>query len=96
MPRWVDGSRARIIVIAVLTLFSVAYITKTSSAAVSGYQLNELENSVTQLNEEIQKLNTESISYSSIKNIQERVKATEMVAVGKIVHVAPVEVVAVR
>ena len=96
MPTWVDGARSRVLVLALLVLFSGAYIFKTSSVAVGGYTLNELENNISQLNSDIQKLQTESISYSSIQSIQQRVKDSNMVVVGKIQHITPVEVVAVR
>jgi len=96
MPVWVDSARSRVVVLVLLTLFSSAYVFKTSSVAVSGYTLHELEINISQLNSEIQKLQTESISYSSIQSIQQRVKDSNMVAVGKIQHVTPVEVVAVR
>ncbi len=64
--------------------------------AVGGYTLHELENNISQLNSEIQKLQTDNISYSSIQSIQNRAQEVNMVAVGKIKHIAPVEVVAIR
>jgi allophanate hydrolase subunit 1 len=96
LPTCINGLRARVAVMTLLVVFSSAYIFQTSSTGVSGYKLHELENNIAQLNGEIQKLETESISYSSIKNIQERVKSTDMVAVARINHLTPMEVVAVR
>ncbi|MFA7653463.1 MAG: hypothetical protein WCX97_00255 [Candidatus Magasanikbacteria bacterium] len=96
IPAWVDGQRARIAMFAVFILFFGGYILKTNSMAVSGYKLHELESNISQLDAEIQRLETESISYSSIQSIKERAKDVEMVAVGKIQHINPAETVAVR
>ena len=89
LPAWVDGLSTRIVLTVMVLGFSVAYVAQTSSMVVSGYTLHELENNIAQLNSDIQKVQTETVSYSSIQSIQQRAKSSDMVAVGKIDHLNP-------
>ena len=89
LPEWVTGMRTRVILTVVFVFVSGAYIIKTSSAAVSGYDIHTLENKVSGLQSDIQKLQTEVVTYDSIGNIQKRAGETNMVAVGEIKHLTP-------
>ena len=86
VPEWVTGMRTRVILTAAFVFFTGAYIIQTSAGAVSGYDVHTLESQVSSLQSDIQKLQTEVVTYDSIGSIQKRAQETNMVAVGEIKH----------
>jgi len=84
LPTWATGARARLALMLVGAIFTTGYIFKIGSTAISGYDLNTLEQKNALLQEDIRKLETQVAGFQSIQSIQTRVKETNMVAVGKI------------
>jgi len=87
MPKWFDYKIFKIGIIMVLVLLIGGYVMKTSSTAVSGYEIHDLEEQVSGLEKEISKLEIELADYSSLQNIEARLASTDMVEVSKISYV---------
>jgi len=84
LPTWATGTRARLTLMLVGAIFTTGYIFKISSTAISGYDLNTLENKTAVLQDDIRKLETQVAGFQSLQSIQSRAQATNMVAVEKI------------
>ena len=67
-----------------VALCGIIFVAQTSSAAKSGYQMHDLENQVAGLHTEIHKMEVDIADYSSMGSIQNRLKDSGMVAVGKL------------
>jgi len=84
LPTYLSGKAARIVLSLVVVFCGVGYIFQVSSTAVSGYEINSLQNQSDDLKKEIQKLQVEIADYSSLNSVQVRAKNLGMVAVGDI------------
>lgn len=60
-------------------LFGVMYIIQTNSISTKGYEMSDLENKITLLEQENQKLEFQIASNKSMKSIQSRLVGTELV-----------------
>jgi hypothetical protein len=72
IPAWLRGRTARVVYLSILTLFLVAYVREVSSAATSGYEMRDLQNQVSALNEEIRGLNVQVAADTSLPTLQKR------------------------
>lgn len=60
-------------------LFGIMYIMQTNSISTKGYEMNELENKITLLEQENQKIQFHLASNKSMQSIQQRLAGTELV-----------------
>lgn len=60
-------------------IFGVMYIVQTSSISAKGYEMSDLEDQITSLEQENQKLEFKIASNKSMKSIQNRLAGTELV-----------------
>lgn len=84
LPVFMTGKTARIVLSLVVVFCGVGYIFQVSSTAVSGYEINGLQNQSDDLKKEIQKLQVEIADYSSLNSVQKRATNLGMVAMGDI------------
>lgn len=96
LPAWVSGFKIRFGLIGLTVLLGVIYVGQISVAARSGYQMRDLEGQVSLLEADIQKLEVEIADYSSMSNIEQRLKDSGMVAVGKIKYFNTVDTVVAK
>lgn len=61
-------------------VFGIMYIVQTNSISTRGYEMSDLENQITSLEQENQKLEFQIASNKSMKSIQSRLAGTELVA----------------
>ena len=61
-------------------VFGVMYIVQTNSISTKGYEMSDLENKITFLEQETQKIEFQIASSKSMKSIQSRLVGTELVA----------------
>ena len=92
LPKWVNSLKIRLWLMGLVALSGIIFVAQTSTAAKSGYQMHDLENQVASLNTEIHKMEVDIADYSSMGSIQNRLKDSGMVAVGKIKYVTGVDV----
>ena len=67
--------------------FGVLYIVQTSSLSVTGYDLGELQSTITSLKHETQSLDVEIANYRSMQSIEERVANLKLVPSTNVVYV---------
>jgi Mg2+/Co2+ transporter CorB len=84
LPAWTNSITLRIAILGLLLVSGFAYITQTSSAAVSGYQIHQLEKQVQLLTSEEQRLSSQVAEYSSLVSIQERLKNVTMTPLAQV------------
>lgn len=89
VPEWFSTLAPRIVCIAVLVVFSLAYIWQVTSAAGSGYEMRDLQTKVEGLRADIQKLNVNLASNNALTNLQKRVNALNMTSVANITYIEP-------
>jgi len=87
LPEWLYGRGIKIAMIAVITIVGSAYIFKVSSSAKVGYQINELENKVSQAEADVQKLNVQIAAAGSMQSVQKQLGDLGMVAAGNVQHI---------
>ncbi len=78
LPEWLTSRTARVALVSIIFLFSIAYIINTTSSATTGYQMNELEKQTQALQTDVQKLQVEIADNSSMNNIQSRLAKLNM------------------
>jgi len=61
-------------------VFGVMYIVQTNSISTKGYEMSDLEDQITLLEQDNQKLEFQIASNKSMKSIQTRLSGTELVA----------------
>lgn len=84
VPQWLTSRTTRVSLLAVIFLFSIAYIVNTTSSATSGYQMHELEKKMSLLEVEVQKLQVEIADNSSMSSISSRLVKLNMAEVGSV------------
>ena len=78
LPSWLTARAARYTYLGIILLIGFAYICQTSNAAASGYEMRDLQNKVTQMREEIQKIEVDLAGYNSMPNLEKQVRTTGM------------------
>jgi hypothetical protein len=86
LPEWMTGVAVRATLSVLVMGLSMAYILQTSSAAIRGYEMASLEEQITGLETDIQKVGVETAKYSSLAILQTQLKDTKMVAAGAVKH----------
>ncbi|TSC84767.1 MAG: Uncharacterized protein G01um101413_151 [Parcubacteria group bacterium Gr01-1014_13] len=84
MPQWLTSKTTRFGLLAVIFLFSIAYIVNTTSSATSGYQMHKLEKQKLALEIEVQKLQVEIADNSSMSSISSRLVKLNMTEVSSV------------
>lgn len=84
LPTWAIGKRARVTCLVLLGAIFVSYISITSIASSGGYKMRDLEKESAELKEEIKKIDVQIAQYSSLGNLEEKIKETHLVAVDDI------------
>jgi len=80
LPRWVESSRVKVFVAALVVVLGVGYVFQTSAMATSGYIVHDLEREVASLESETEKIETQVASYQSMTSIQKRLVQTDYVS----------------
>ncbi len=97
LPEWASSKMARTTLTVVAIFLSVGYIVKTSSLAITGYEINKLETKTNVLNGEIKQLETQAADSGSLSSVKSRLGEVKMVIAGDIKYVGGVgSVVAVK
>jgi len=84
VQHWYFSTTCRIMLLAVLGFFGVLYVTQLSTASTSGYVMKDLNKQIQALQQDNQKLEFEIASQSSMQNLQERLKSTDLVMAGNV------------
>lgn len=84
MPAWLTSKTARLGLVSIIFIFSIAYIINTAASATTGYQLHELEKQTARLETEVQKLQVEIADNSSINSISSRLVKLNMVEMSNV------------
>jgi len=92
LPSWLTGRISRCSMLVVLVMCSVCYVMQIACATSSGYEMRDLQKKVNLLNEEINKINIEAVSYGSLINLEKRVQESNMSRVSNIVYVTAPDV----
>jgi len=77
----------RISLIVLILILGVVYLLQTTFLSTKGYEITELDKKIENLEQENQKLEFEIASNSSMKNIQERLQNSNMVAVNNVEYI---------
>jgi hypothetical protein len=78
LPQWMFSLPARLVMLALIVVFSVGYVFQISALSTSGYVIHGLEKKVALVSSETQKLSTEVASYQSMASIQKRLNELSM------------------
>lgn len=92
LPSWLTGRISRCFMSVVLVVCSVCYVMQIACATSSGYEMRDLQRQVNSLNEEINKINIEAVSYGSLLNLKKRIQESNMARVSNIVYVTAPDV----
>ena len=96
LPGWFVSLPVRIGLMAVVLILGVAYIARVTNAATTGYQINNLEKQINSLSQDIQKLEIKVAENCALSNIQNRLAATNMIAVSKVNYLSAIPTVMAR
>lgn len=80
LKRLVVSTAFRLCLVGVLLLFTVLYVTQISSISTKGYDMNERQESITELKRENQKLEFAIAQHRSLQSIQARLGTLDLVA----------------
>lgn len=78
-----------LITIILLCFLSLFYLAQANRIASRGYEIRELEEGLSRLEEENRKLELKAAELQSVKYIEEEVKHLNMVPIGKVVYITP-------
>lgn len=78
------GSSCRFVLVFVIIFVGVLYVMQTSNLSARGYEIGDLQKQITLLEQDNQKLEYEIANQQSMKNLEQRVKKLNLVAVGDI------------
>jgi len=92
LPEWLTGRISRCSIFVILVVCSVCYVMQIANATSSGYEMRDLQRQVNLLNEEINKINIEAVSYGSLLNLEKRIQESGMSRVSNIVYVTAPDV----
>lgn len=91
------GTRGTIFVVVLTVLVGVAYLMQTNITATRGYQINDLQRQVTELQEQNEKLNLSYIQLQSMANIVNGASKSDLVPITRVEVISPMgSVVAMR
>lgn len=96
LPQWITSKSMRVILSLTIVVFGVAYVLNTTSSATSGFEMNKLEKQVEALEAEVQKLQVEVASNSSVGNIQSRLTKLNMVPASGIKYLSVKNIVVAK
>lgn len=84
-------------VISMVVLFGLSFVVQTNSLSTKGYAISSLEGKITELENQNRQLDVQIAQYQSMHSIKERIKRSNLVAVGTPEYVdAPVMAIAQR
>lgn len=86
LPTWMTGVSSRATLSVLVLLLGSAYILQTNAAATRGYEMANLEQKISSLEFDIQKVNVAVSKNSSLAVLEEKISNTKMVAVGTVKH----------
>lgn len=69
-------------VISMIVLFGLSFVVQTNSLSTKGYAISSLEKKVTELENQNRQLEVQIAQYQSMHSIKERIKGSNLVAVG--------------
>lgn len=87
LPSWIFSARAKMLVLVLGVTLSVAYVVQINNLATSGYLINTLEDRLSEVNNQTQKLATEVATYQSMASIESRLGTLSMVDAPKVTFV---------
>ena len=85
-----------IVVVALIVVIGVSYLVQINSLATKGYQIEELENRITELQQEQADLELEALSLQSMGVVKEKVDNLGMVLAGESDYLQPTPVAVAR
>lgn len=80
LPSWVTGAGVRVALMLVIAIIGVSYVAKTNTSAKTGFEMRALEDQVSDLQNEVQKMNVAIAEASALRTVQNRVKNLDMVS----------------
>jgi hypothetical protein len=86
IPEWLKGRVARGIYLGILIILVFAYVREVSSAASSGYEMRDLQNKVSVLNEEIRGLDVQVAAGNSLPVLEKRIEGSGLTRVDNITY----------
>ena len=86
----------KILIIALIACFGVGYLVQVNSLATKGYQIKELENQITTLQQEKADLELQSLSLQSMSAVKDRLAQSGMVATQSSDYLEPTPVAMAR
>jgi len=78
----------RILLIALVVVLSVLYVFTTTATSTRGFVMNELEQKITQLEQENQQLQVQIAEQRSLGRIQEKLKETTLVKTTSVEYIS--------
>ena len=88
LPEWLQSRQLKLGLTGAVMVMGLGYIFQTSSLSTSGYVIHEMENHVTELKVEQQKLEVAVASARSMASIQKRLPTLHLVPVTKMEHMS--------
>jgi hypothetical protein len=74
----------RFVLVFVVGLFGILYVMQTSNLSAKGYEIGDLQKQISLLGQDNQRLEFEIANQRSMKNLEQRVKKLNLVAVGDV------------
>jgi len=90
VQRWFLSTTCRTLLLVGVVVLSVLYLLKVNTVSTQGFVINDLENSIVELERENKKLDVQIASHRSMKSIEDRLKGMTLVAVEDMQYVTPV------
>ncbi|MEK7643841.1 MAG: hypothetical protein AAB390_00885, partial [Patescibacteria group bacterium] len=66
----------------ILVIFGLSFVAETNALSTKGYTISALEDDITELENQNRRLEAEIARYQSLSSIKERIKESNLVAVG--------------
>ncbi len=82
--------------ICLVAIFGLGYLVQTNDLATKGYEIRDLENKISKLQEEKSDLNLEALNLQSMGNINQKVNDLGMVLVNEAEYLMPTPVAVAR
>ncbi|MFA6254691.1 MAG: hypothetical protein WC675_01505 [Patescibacteria group bacterium] len=92
----IDVQKINICLAVLIAVCGVSYLVQINSLATRGYQIKELENKITDLNQEKADLELQTLSLQSMGTVQEKVSQLGLVAAGEPAYLMPTPVALAR
>jgi cell division protein FtsL len=87
VKRMLLSTSFRVFLTVLVSSFSVLYVAQTSSVSTKGYDINDLQREITQLQRENQKLDFQIAQYRSMQSIKDRLEQMDLVIADNIEYV---------